>query len=75
MQIFYRMILPRNLYLHIKVTVSPHLLQIPKEQLVMRKANYAELGILEIFKNTECRKMTFVMFFAWIATNLGMKCK
>jgi hypothetical protein len=39
------------------------------------KDNKAEFGLLELFRHPECRKDTLVMFFAWIATNLGMSCK
>ena len=30
-----------------------------------------EAGVLDIFRHSECRKDSLVMFFAWIATNLG----
>ena len=32
-----------------------------------------EAGVIDIFRHSECRKDSLVMFFAWIATNLGLK--
>ena len=62
-----------------KVTISPHLLEIPKGKEVKEDESHhhkhaepeVKLGASDLFKNAFARKIILIMFVNWIVVTLG----
>lgn len=57
----------------LQVKLSPHLLAYDDKSGQKTKEQSAgeEIGMIDVFKNSYTRKVTFIMFFNWIVVTLG----